>query len=504
MVSAIIFIGFAGNWLLNRKGIPQTLFLIAAGIATRWFGVLPTPTIDALLPLLSQVTLVMVVFDIGMNMRAREVVSEGRSAVMRSALYMVLSILLITVMFTLVFHWDLYSALFLGSIVGGEVSMVVVPYLAKRISRSDLISNLALESVFDSLVLIVLFFVLLNGYTQKAQLNLQGLALISVGFFGQLSIGSVGGALFGLAWLRIAKYVGQSDYFYLATVGYVLLAFVSVNGIGGSGVIAVLAIGLTMKNFAELPPWLGLSVSLPATALNYVSAFQTEISFFLRTFFLFFLGFFVPGSTLTSPQAYVLSLSVIGILALSRFLSTEVVDRNKRPRDRRFIETMMAQGLTPALLATTLVANSVAGSDQILPIATLVIVATNVISTVGVRLVVGAEQGFGLESLLSTAPIVRELSAMSAGLGPDEMEKWLKTIEEDARKAAPSGVRDRVAIPRMAQGTGTNAAKELKVSRSAVPYVIGAIERNKDSMPQGTRAYFEALEDLLMKGIRDG
>lgn len=349
----------------------------------------------------------MVVFDIGMSMKARQVVSEGRSAVMRSVLYMGLSILLITVMFTLVFRWDLYPALFLGSIVGGEVSMVVVPYLAKRISRSDLISNLALESVFDSLVLIILFFVLLNGYTQQAPLNMQGLTLISVGFFAQLSIGSVGGALFGLVWLRIAKYVGQSDYFYLATVGYVLLAFVSVNKIGGSGVISVLAIGLMMKNFAELPPWLGLSASLPATALNYVSAFQTEMSFFLRTFFLFFLGFSVPGSTLTSPQAYVFSLSVIGILAASRFLSTEAVDGNKSPRDRRFIETMMAQGLTPALLATTLVANSVAGADQILPIAMLVIVATNVISTAGVRLVVGAEQGFGLESLLSTAPLVK-------------------------------------------------------------------------------------------------
>lgn len=201
VVSAIIFIGFAGNWLLNKKGIPQTLFLIAAGIVTRWFGVLPVPTINSLLPLLSQVTLVMVVFDIGMSMKAREVVSEGRSAILRSALYMGLSILLIATTFTLVFHWDLYPALFLGSIVGGEVSMVVVPYLAKRISRSDLISNLALESVFDSLVLIVLFFVLLNGYMQNAPLNLQGLPLISVSFLAQLFIGSVGGVLFGFAWL---------------------------------------------------------------------------------------------------------------------------------------------------------------------------------------------------------------------------------------------------------------------------------------------------------------
>lgn len=268
--------------------------------------------------------------------------------------------------------------------------------------------------------------------------------------------------------------------------------------------ITVLAVGLMMKNTAGLPPWLGVSVSLPATSLNYVSAFQTEISFFLRTFFLFFLGFSVPGSALTSPPAYVLALSVIGILAVARFLSTEVVDRNKGQRDRWFIEMMMAQGLTPALLATTLVANSVAGADQILPIAMLVIVMTNVISTASARLVVGAEQRAGLESLLSMAPLVTELSAMTAGLGPSQLEEWLRTIEEDARQAAPPRIRDRIGLPGISRGANADPVRELKVSRSTVPYIIGAIERKKDFMPQGTRAYFEALEDLLTKEVGSG
>ena len=503
VVSAIIFVGFAGNWLLNRKGIPQTLFLIAAGAAIRWFGVLPAPTINDLLPLMSQVTLAMVVFDIGMSMRVKEVVLEGRSAVLRSAFYMILSIVLMTLMLTLVFRWDLYQALFLGSIVGGEVSMVVVPYLAKRLSPSGIIANLALESVFDSLVLIILFFVLLNGYMQNAPLDLQGLSSISVSFFSQLSIGSVGGVLYALVWLRIAKYAGQSEYFYIATVGFVFLAFVSVAQVGGSGVMAVLAIGLILKNFGGLPSWLGLSASLPATSLNYITAFQAEISFFLRTFFLFFLGFSVQVGSLMSAQIYIISLAIIGILVTTRYISTEAVDGKKSPRERRFIETMMAQGLTPALLATTLVANSVAGSDEILPIATLVIVATNMISAVGVRLFLGAEEGFDIESLRKTAPLASELSSMTEGLSPEQMEKWSTKIEEDARKAAPSDVKDRVVLPRTFLEAGTEVGKEVKLSRSAVPYLIEGIERNKNSMPRGARAYFEALEERMANEIRD-
>ena len=86
VVSAVIFIGFVGNLLLTRKGIPQTLFLIVAGVAVRWFSVLPSSAMSTMLPILSQVTLAMVVFDIGMSMKLSEVESEGRSAITRSVL----------------------------------------------------------------------------------------------------------------------------------------------------------------------------------------------------------------------------------------------------------------------------------------------------------------------------------------------------------------------------------------------------------------------------------
>ena len=451
---------------------------------------------------MSQVTLAMVVFDIGMSLKVREVLSQGRSAIMRSALYMFLSVLLIAATFTAFFSWNLYQALFLGSIVGGEVSMVVVPYLAKSVSKADLISNLALESVFDSLVLIILFFVLLSGYIQGAPLDLAGLGLISTSFLVQVLVGGVGGGLFGIVWLRVTKYVGQSDYFYLATVGYVLLAFALVNEVGGSGVITVLTIGLMMKNTAELPRWLGVAIPLPSILLNYVSAFQTEISFFLRTFFLFFLGFSVQVSTLANPGIYLPFLGVLGILLGTRYLSTEAVDGDKPPRERRFIELMMAQGLTPALLATTLVENSVSGAVQILPIATLVIVATNVVASVGIRAVSGTGE-LGLGSLASSAPLVRELGDFTSGLGQDRLEDWMKKIEADAIEAAPSEVRDRVVFPRVGHG-GMAPPKELKVSRKAAPYIVASIEKNKGAMPAGTRAYFEALEELIVRGVKRG
>ncbi|MDE1853439.1 MAG: hypothetical protein KGI38_06805 [Thaumarchaeota archaeon] len=146
----------------------------------------------------------------------------------------------------------------------------------------------------------------------------------------------------------------------------------------------------------------------------------------------------------------------------------------------------------------------VAGADQILPIAMLVIVMTNVISTASARLVVVAEQETGLEPLLSMTPLVTELSAMTAGLGPGQLEEWLRTIDEDARQAAPPGIRDKIGFPRNSKEANADPVRELRVSRSAVPYIIGAIERKKGSMPQVTRPYFETLEGLLTKEVGYG
>ncbi|MDE1853513.1 MAG: cation:proton antiporter [Thaumarchaeota archaeon] len=500
--SVIIFIGFAGNWLLSKKGIPQTLFLIAAGIATRWLGVLPASSINALLPLLSEVTLVMVVLDIGMAMKIREVMTEGRSAVIRSSLYMLLSIVLVTYVFTALFQWSLYQALFLGSIVGGDVTMVVVPYLAKRTSRTYLISNLAIESVYDSLILIIFFFVLLNGYTQQTPLNLQGVSYITSQFFIQLSVGLVGGVFFGVVWLRVSEYLGRSEYFYLATIGFILLVYVAINSLGGSGVITVLTVGLMMTNVLNFPSWTGSSKPLPMVSRNYLSAFQGEVSFFLSSFFLFFLGFSVPASTLVEPQTYLPAGLVVAVLLATRFVSTEAVDRGKPVRDRRFIESMLAEGLTPALLATTLVADSVLGASQIFTITTLVIVATNIISAGGIYFAVRKEHSLGLESLRSAAPLVKELGVMAAGLAPDTIEEWTRTVEEDAKKEAPEEVKARVRIPSIPSGDVSKATKEMRISKSALPYILKAIEKDKAAMPEGTRAYFESLEVVLLRQLR--
>ena len=381
LIAAVVFLGFFGDILFKRKGIPQTLSLILLGLLLKVLGLIPQNALDFLVPIFSQLTLAMVLFDLGMHLDLGQILGQGASAITRSALYMLLSILMVFLFFHLFLGWGLYQSLLLGSVVGGETTMAVVPYVAQRLSKDDdgLVANLTVESTFNSIVLIILFFVFLNGYLGSVPINIGGLQTIVRTFSAQLSVGVVIGMIAGIAWIRFSTLMKLTDYLYIATIGYVLAIYALVDDLGGSGILAVLALGVLFLNFGKVFP----EYHLPSDTGRYISSFQEEVSFFLKTFFFVFLGLELTLQSFLNLDTWVLAGAVMLILFLSRFLSTYSVDRGRKSRDKKVIFFMIAQGLTPAVLATTLLNNNVAGAREIVLLATLVIVLTNVVTTFG-------------------------------------------------------------------------------------------------------------------------
>lgn len=393
LIAAVIFLGFFGDILFKSKGIPQTLSLILLGLVLKAVGLIPQNALNFLVPIFSQLTLAMILFDLGMHLDLKQTLGQGASAVGRSAMYMLLSITGVFLLFHLFFGWDLYQSLFLASIIGGETTVAVVPYIAQRLSKGDdgLVANLTVESAFNSIVLIILFFVFLNGYSKSILLNAGGVQTIVSSFFEQLSVGVVAGVVAGMAWIRFSKLMEFSEYLYIATIGYVLSIYVLVNDLGGSGILAVLTLGVIFLNFGRFVS----GFELPAGTGGYITTFQEEITFFLKTFFFVFLGLELSLQSFLDFGTWALAGAVMLILLLSRFASTYSVDHRRDRMTKRAIFFMIAQGLTPAVLATTLLDNNVAGSGEIVLVVTLVIVLTNVVTAVGSYSVKGASSDKG-------------------------------------------------------------------------------------------------------------
>ena len=75
----IIVIGFLSNYLFERTGLPDMLFLIILGYVVGPLLRLLDSSVSTLAPYLAALALVFILFDGGMKMNIRQVLSESQS-----------------------------------------------------------------------------------------------------------------------------------------------------------------------------------------------------------------------------------------------------------------------------------------------------------------------------------------------------------------------------------------------------------------------------------------
>lgn len=387
IVSAgIIFIGFFGEVFFKRTGISESLFLIFIGIILGpIFKVFPYSLTYAVIPYISQLTLAMIMFELGVLLNAKNMVSEGLRAILRTVIYVFISLTLIYVLFRYMLGWNSYSSALLASIVGGETTTVIVPYVAKHLGNEALFANITIESVLNSIFLIIVFYFVLDAFISSTPISFLGLQTMATSLVSQISIGFFIGIIAGIIWVEFMKAFGKINYLYIATIGYVLLIYAIVNRLGGSAILAVLMVGILLSNSKQIFEGLGLKQEVDNSNLVYIRQFQGEISFFLRTFFFFFLGLVISIVILNYIFLYYFVFLVIIVLMAVRYLATKITTGKEMAKYNKAIFIMMAQGLTPAVLSTIALYYNVPRAQLIVTIAAFVIIITNVITVVGAR-----------------------------------------------------------------------------------------------------------------------
>jgi cell volume regulation protein A len=386
VAAGIIFIGFFGEVFFKRTGISESLFLIFIGIIIGpIFKVFPYTLTYAVIPYISQLTLAMIMFELGVLLNVKNVVSEGLRATLRTIIYVFISLALIYVLFRYVLGWNSYSSALLASIVGGETTTVIVPYVAKHIGNEALFANITIESVLNSIFLIIVFYFVLDAFISSTPISFLGLQTMATSLVSQLSVGFFIGIIAGIIWVEFMKAFGKINYLYIATIGYVLFVYAIANRLGGSAILAVLMVGILLSNSKQIFEGLGLKQEVDNSNLVYIRQFQGEISFFLRTFFFFFLGLVISIEILNYIFLYYFIFLVIVVLMAVRYLATKITTGKEMAKYNKAIFIMMAQGLTPAVLSTIALYYNVPRAQLIVTIAAFVIIITNVITVVGAR-----------------------------------------------------------------------------------------------------------------------
>jgi cell volume regulation protein A len=381
VVAGIIIIGFAGEFFFKKTGIPIFIFLILVGIILGpILDLFPREPLLPALALFAELTLLMVLFYGGMDMKFASVLVGGGRAFIQTIIYVITSTAVIGVLGTLILKWDIVLSFIFASMIGGETTAAVVVPLSRSMKLQEAtVAFLTVESAMNSVFSIVLFFAFVGVYNTGGSNWFVTLSSIA----SQFSVGIVLGALLSLAWVFILERFQKQKFTYVLTLALVLITYSVNSQLGGNGVLAVLVFGIILGNYYLVNRLFRKQINIDSLQ-KQLGGFQEEISFLMETLFFVFLGLtFVVTPSLVAANLSLGILFLIVLLAV-RFAATRVSTyKSELYNERRAIVLMCAQGLTPATLAILAVSLQIPLADTFLNIVTYVIILTNIVTTVG-------------------------------------------------------------------------------------------------------------------------
>jgi potassium/hydrogen antiporter len=378
----IILIGFSGNYFFKKTGFPSMLFLIFIGIIFGpVLGVFNPASVMSFAPYIAALALTFILFDGGMGLNIKRVLSNGPRAVVLAVLGFVFSVFGVCAFAVLVLNVPLTYGLLLGSIFGGSSSVAVVG-LANKIKMNKQSSIiLILESAITDILCVVISLSLL-AILVTGQADIPAIGL---GIAGKFLIGALVGFGIGFAWLFALRKLASYPFSYMLTLGIVLLSYALSEGLGGSGAFSALLFGLILGNEKELFKFLRQdrpkAEKIEFVVSRGLKRFEAEVAFLISTFFFVFLGIIFSISSLGLLLSGVaLSMILVGARFLAVWISTQNTSLKK---DRTIMTLILTRGLAAAVLATLPAQYNLPFADLFVSAAVVIIITTAIIATVG-------------------------------------------------------------------------------------------------------------------------
>lgn len=387
----IVLIGFLANYLFNKTGVPDMLILIFIGIVCGpLLGIFDQATIKGFAPFISAVALTYILFDGGMNLDIKSILTNSPKGILLGVLGFISSVISVTAFTVFLFNVPLIYGVLLGTIFGGSSSIVVIALTSKiKISEKGAIT-LILEGLITDILAIVISLSLIDIII-TGQPNVGG---IFFGIVGKFLIGILLGIALGFAWLFALKKVATMSFSYILTLGIVMLGYACSEIIGGSGALSALIFGLILGNEKTILTSLGQRLSERTEKISLrvedgLKRFGAEIAFLIRTYFFVFLGII---ASISSVDFLLSGILLSFILLGTRYGVVCVTTANSSMKsDRRIMTVVLTRGLAAAVLATLPAQYNLPYSDLFVSMAIVVIITTAVIATIGSTLI--AQEG---------------------------------------------------------------------------------------------------------------
>ncbi len=374
-----IIVGYVALFIADRYKISQVILLMLFGfVLGPLTGVVDTgegSLMRAIYPFMAVLALIILLFDGGLSFNIFNVFK----ALTKSTIFTFL-VFLLNMLFALIIvpitGLRIIEALMLGAVLGGTSSAIVIAMAEKTGASQETKSLLTIESTLtDSLVIIFVFILIQAMGTLDFSLGSFANSLLST-FSISIILGTVGAFGWNFALQRLTKY----GLDYMLTVAALFILYSLTEAVEANGALAVFVFGLVFGNMKNIPSSF-FSVSKYRMD-EKIKDFQSEVTFFTRTFFFAYIGMLFPLQSITSDTVAV-SVLLTSLLIVARYLGDRFVLRGDETYERELIIPMLPRGLAAAVVVGILISNGVF-IPHMEEVVFMVIFLTNIIATFAV------------------------------------------------------------------------------------------------------------------------
>lgn len=351
IIGLLIFAAHLFSAIFSKRRIPDVLFLILIGLVigplTHWVD---SEKLTLLGSILSAVTLVLILFESGIQLGFKTLKDSFKPSLKLTALNFIISAIAVWLLSWLVLKIDPVISLMLGCVLGGTASAVVIPTVRQLRMSQKSAAILILEAAIGNVFSIVLALALLEAI--KSQHVEFGMIFGTI--FSSFILATVIGLLGSIFWALILDKVRNIKYSVLTTPAFVFIIYGINEWMGYSGAIAALAFGIGMANIDGIYDSLLKKVikKRPANLNDTERALFSELVLLLKTFFFVYVGMSIQ---LTYWQPIVIGLGLTLVLYTLRIpvVRFAISKKDQIPdKEQMYMSAIDPKGLTAAVLAT--------------------------------------------------------------------------------------------------------------------------------------------------------
>lgn len=371
LLGGLLVLAFFANRLSRRSRVPDLVILMATGLIVGPFsGWIEAGQFQTFTHYLGTFALILILFEAGTELNMRESLRHFPAGVLLAFLGYGLSFAAVACIALQFLNLPIRQALLLGGVFGCTSSTIVIPVLQQFEIRGPATVVLMLEAALGDAIAVL---------TVGSLVDIAGgdplVAGLVGGFLVHTAVSIMLAIATGVVWSRLGSRFTGHRFGKVLDVGNILVLYALVRIAGGSGLLAVLAFGLTLANVRGNP---GDPQREPG-----IMVFHSELSFLVRSFFFVLLGASVEF--VARPYAAATVLIVAGLIvarAISVFATTWAL-RDVSRHERGLMLCLFPRGLVNAVLAVQVAGKG--GAMEFVPaMAFTVILITNLLLVLGV------------------------------------------------------------------------------------------------------------------------